>query len=783
MGFTSPRRWRLATRLTVGVVALLILLQLIVLGMYAGNAQERREAEVDNTVDLGRTLAAVVGSFTRDLESLMLVTALSVSGDQRAIDQSSYGPYLAEVRNGYGILLRALFLTDTQGRVVATATGEGVGVDVSSRPYIAALQRGAETAWSEGLAGLQSGETTVAFARVVRAPDGAILGFLVAAFYPESLLERLPGGLPSDALVVLTDHRGFVLYSSEQVPLEQLDLFGSTEVRTSLDGGVVRFADTALPFPGETRYGSFVPVPHIGWVVGFARPQAPLDAQLRDRVLQQVGAVTAVMLLAIVATAIFARRLAAPLALLAETAGAIARGERPRLAHRIDADIEVMQLANAMQTMAEAVSDRERDLRDAASREQVARMEAEAIAARVRSLQRVTDAALADLRMDELLDQLLVRVRDALRVDTATVLLVDEEAKNVIATASNGLEEEVERGIAVPIGQGFAGRVAAERRPVILDDVEATQIYSPILREKGVRSLIGVPLLVEGRLVGVLQVGSLEPRAFTDEDSSLLQLVADRVALAVEHARLYREAQEAVAAREEFLSVAAHELRTPLTSLRASAQLLLRQFERQGETDQGRLRQLLEIIDGQSERLARLVSQLLDVSRIQSGRLALEAQRVDLVDLVNGVAESVRSTAGAHAIEIIAPDHLPAQVDPLRFEQVVTNLLDNAVKYSPDGEAIKVELTQPDPQTARLEVSDHGTGVPAEYRDHIFEPFFQAPSSGSAKGLGLGLYISRQTVELHGGRIEADFPSDGGTTFVVTLPTEAERPEPAMETA
>src|SRR5439155_1371701 len=197
---------------------------------------------------------------------------------------------------------------------------------------------------------------------------------------------------------------------------------------------------------------------------------------------------------------------------------------------------------------------------------------------RVRSLQQVTDAALADLRMDELLDQLLVRVRDALRVDTATVLLVDETGDNLLATAAVGLEEEVEQGIAVPIGQGFAGRVAAERRPVILEDVESAQVYSPILRQRGIRSLLGVPLLVEGRLVGVLQVGSLEPRAFTPDESSLLQLVADRVALAVDHARLYREAQEAVAAREEFVWVAADGLRTQNTSQRASAQLLLRQF-------------------------------------------------------------------------------------------------------------------------------------------------------------------------------------------------------------
>ena len=768
--FRSPRSWRLATRLTVGVVALLILLQLIVLSAYANNSQERREAELANAVAVGRTLAAVVDGFARDLEVLTLATALALGADERPIAQAEHGAYLAQVGAANG-LLRALFVTDPEGRVVAADTGVGIGVDLSSRPYIGALRAGAETAWSEGLAGLESGETTVAFARAVAGPTGQMRGYLVAAFYPGSLFDRLPGGLPSDASIVLTDRRGLVLYSSQQVPIEQLNLSGVQEVRRALEGAVARFSDTDLPYPGQARYGAFIPVPHVGWVVGFARPQGPLDALVRDRFLRQAGGITAVMLLGIIATAFIARRLAAPLALLAETASAIARGERPRLPERIDADVEVMQLARAMEAMAEAVSERERALRDFVSREQAARAEAEEIAGRVRSLQTVTDAALADLRMEEVLDQLLARVRDALRVDTATVLLLDEAGENVVATASSGLEEEVERGIAVPVGQGFAGRVAAERRPLILHDVESAAVHSPILRQKGVRSLLGVPLLVEGRLIGVLQVGSLEPRAFDAEDSRLLQLVADRAALAVDHAHLYREAQEAVTARDNFLSVAAHELRTPMTSLRASAQLLLRQLERQTAPEPARLRHMLEIIDGQSDRLGRLVSQLLDVSRIQSGRLTLELQTVDLVDLVGGVAESVGSIAGAHRIEVEAPQHLPARVDPLRFEQVVTNLLDNAVKYSPDGEAITVELAQPSPDVAQLSVRDRGEGVAPEYREHIFEPFFQAPSAGRSRGLGLGLYITKETVELHGGRIEAVFPPDGGTTFVITVPT------------
>jgi len=174
----SPRNWRLATRLTVGVVGLLVLLQLIVLATYVAHLQERHDAALDNAIDVGRTLAAVVDGFTRDLESMTLAAALAFGTNPGALDQTSVGPHLARLMNEYQVL-RALFFTDPGGRVVASDSGAGVGVDISSRPYITSLRQGAQMAWSEGLSGLETGETTVAFARVVPGPDGSVRGYLV----------------------------------------------------------------------------------------------------------------------------------------------------------------------------------------------------------------------------------------------------------------------------------------------------------------------------------------------------------------------------------------------------------------------------------------------------------------------------------------------------------------------------------------------------------------------------------------------------------------------------
>jgi signal transduction histidine kinase len=168
----------------------------------------------------------------------------------------------------------------------------------------------------------------------------------------------------------------------------------------------------------------------------------------------------------------------------------------------------------------------------------------------VRRLQSVTDAALAHLRLDDLLAALLERTREILEVDTCAILLLDEGTNELVARAALGIEEEVEQGVRIPVGGGFAGRIAAEKQPVVLDDVDHAHVLNPILREKGIKSMLGVPLVVEGEVQGVLHVGSLVPRTFEKGEVELLQLVADRAALAIEHARLF-EAERAARERIE----------------------------------------------------------------------------------------------------------------------------------------------------------------------------------------------------------------------------------------
>ncbi|HET6315272.1 MAG TPA: ATP-binding protein, partial [Chloroflexota bacterium] len=282
-----------------------------------------------------------------------------------------------------------------------------------------------------------------------------------------------------------------------------------------------------------------------------------------------------------------------------------------------------------------------------------------------------------------------------------------------------------------------------------------------------------VPLVTRAGIAGVITCLGRPPRPpFDTRDLNLAQDLARRSSMAIDNSQLYREARTAISIRDEFLSVAAHELKTPMTSLRGYAQLLGRELERGDVPSPERAHRAAVTIQVQVDKLARLVAQLLDISRIQSGKLAIERRPTDLSQLVRDVIESARPQLERHTVVVRLTNQLLVEVDPLRLEQVMTNLLDNAIKYSPDGGQIDVVL-ESSPHQVELSVRDRGVGVPQEHRAHIFDRFYQAHAGGpltSMAGMGLGLYISRQIVELHGGDIKAEFPENGGTRVIVVLP-------------
>lgn len=306
--------------------------------------------------------------------------------------------------------------------------------------------------------------------------------------------------------------------------------------------------------------------------------------------------------------------------------------------------------------------------------------------------------------------------------------------------------------------------------------------HGQLLLQLELCSSVIIPLVARGEALGVLSLSQGDSgRHYSAEDLTLLNEVGNRAALALDNARLYREAREAIKEREDFLSIAAHELKTPVTGIRGYAQMLLRQLARGQTIDPDRLSQSVQIIQDQASKLAELINQLLDLSRIEAGKLALDLRPVDLGQVVRSVVGTAQTTTTNHTLIIhqsVSP--LIGLVDVLRIEQVLTNLLDNAIKYSPEGGPIEIELgytAQEDLKTTpvgkrriRLAVTDRGLGVPPEHQAHIFDRFYQGHTGSYYGGIGLGLNITRQIVEMHDGEIDAEFPGSGGSIFIVYLP-------------
>jgi signal transduction histidine kinase/ActR/RegA family two-component response regulator len=372
----------------------------------------------------------------------------------------------------------------------------------------------------------------------------------------------------------------------------------------------------------------------------------------------------------------------------------------------------------------------------------------------------------------------LTRIRELLATDSAAILLLTEDGQSLSVRASIGWDEAA-TGLIVPIGRGVAGSIAANRAPRVVEDLSAVEVVNPVLR-RNARSLIGAPLIVEGRLIGVIHADATQLRRFTEEDVRLLQLAADRVALAIEQARLYeverqarRQAEEANRMKDEFLALVSHELRSPLNSILGYAALL-----RYSGFDAQKIKQAAEVIERSGKAQTQLIDDLLDTARIISGKLRLEVGPVDLVSVIEQAVQTVRPAADAK--EISLETNLPSEIgqitgDPARLQQVVWNLLSNAVKFTPQGGRVEARLERVDPHI-RITVSDTGKGINPDFLPYVFDRFQQADASSARRygGLGLGLALVKYLVELHGGTVEAASAGEGrGATFKVTLPVRA----------
>jgi signal transduction histidine kinase len=339
----------------------------------------------------------------------------------------------------------------------------------------------------------------------------------------------------------------------------------------------------------------------------------------------------------------------------------------------------------------------------------------------------------------------------------------------------DGLDDAVGALQAVRAGRSL---LLTSTPPAVIEELVPDPHDRSVLLALGPRSMLVAPLVARGRVLGALtwlRIASGEP--YGAEDLGLAEDVAARAALAIDGARLYRraerarvEAESANQAKDEFLAVLSHELRTPLTSMLGWLRLL-----RTGQLDSDKIAQALEVVERNTRTQAQLINDLLDVSRIITGKLELELYPVELAPIVDEIVVSSRRAADAKGVTLeLAVSEAPGSVlaDPLRLGQIVGNLIANAVKFTSAGGRVRVGLARAGDE-AVVTVADTGIGIEPDVLGHIFDRFRQADSTITRRhgGLGLGLAIARHLAELHGGTVSAESKGLGhGACFTVRLP-------------
>jgi signal transduction histidine kinase/ActR/RegA family two-component response regulator len=528
-----------------------------------------------------------------------------------------------------------------------------------------------------------------------------------------------------------------------------------------------------------------VRIPGVRWTVALGVPTAVTSDAVRDSALAYGGGLLLSLALAGAAAWGVSRGIARPMARLRQTADAVGAGGSVDATTsgvtEIDAVADALVAAAALRQRAEG--EREKLLHD----ERAARAAAEQAQRRLQILANASALLSTTLEEESTLraigSVIVPDIADLCRLDLldADGLLQRKLTHHSDPARARAIDEFTRGRTVGPQVQGsFPWAIATGRTFMAnFDSAESTDITDPTFRQfarlAGMRATCVVPLIARGRTIGAMAALQSESgRHFTPQDVALVVEVARRAALALDNVRLYGEAQAALAqaqvasrAKDEFLAVLGHELRNPLAPIVTSLDLMARR----GPQVDARERQ---VIERQVKHLSRMVDDLLDVSRITSGKVQLHRQAVDLRDVIARALELTRPALDDRAIvpDVVLPQE-PVHVDgdPVRLVQVFCNLLNNAAKFSRINGRVGVELAC-DGDAVRVAVWDHGVGIGAALLPQVFEPFVQGDGAlqRGHGGLGLGLAIARNLVELHGGTIRADSAGPGhGSRFEVTL--------------
>jgi GAF domain-containing protein len=407
----------------------------------------------------------------------------------------------------------------------------------------------------------------------------------------------------------------------------------------------------------------------------------------------------------------------------------------------------------------------------------------------LRALGEVGQAVSSTLDLQTVLSTIVRHAVQLSRTDGGVVYEYDEAAEEFHLRANHLMEAEVVEALrATPVrpGQGATGRAATMREPVQLPDILNEQEFTgtkvrPLVARLGYRSVLAVPLLREGRIMGALTVWRKQAGSFSAEVVQLLQTFATQSALAIQNARLFREIEDksrqieaANRHKSEFLANMSHELRTPLNAIIGFSEVLQERLF--GELNDKQAEYTSDILTS-GQHLLSLINEILDLSKVEAGRMELELSSFDLPLAIDNARTFVRERAVKHGItlDVDVDDRLGDCLgDERKIKQILLNLLSNAVKFTPEGGRISITANKTE-NGAEISVSDTGIGIPPAERPTIFEEFRQVGGDYAHKkeGTGLGLTLAKKFVELHGGKIWVNSEVGKGSTFTFTLPERA----------
>jgi K+-sensing histidine kinase KdpD len=394
------------------------------------------------------------------------------------------------------------------------------------------------------------------------------------------------------------------------------------------------------------------------------------------------------------------------------------------------------------------------------------------------ALSRAGRAAAAVLPLDDVLNAIVQSVQELLGATEVSIMLLDPESQELELAASVGLDAYVAKE-PVGLGESVSGWVLQQREPLVLrGPVTDPRFREFVPKDRDVRSAMSAPLVAAGESVGVINVSVSDGhRVYTPHDLRALTVCAEHAAIAISNARLYGLEKESAASlaeldlkRRDFLATMTHDMKTPLTSILGYVKLLRGAHGLSPEE----VKKFTDVVDRQGHRLLGMIEQILVATRLEEAAPTLTRQELDLRRIVEEEVAAFRGVLGGRNINAQIPDKVPTTYgDPTAVEHIVANLLDNAVKYSPDGAGIQV-VVEPAPGEVRVSVTDSGSGIPEEDLTKVFERYHRASETEMGGSVGLGLFIVRNLTQAHGGRVWAENAPNGGARITFTLPLRSE---------